>query len=105
MSDLNNPVLVNEVLHATTSIGHNAYVEGDYLFAANYTTGLRIYDTSVADSGHLPEMAWFDVYPENDNNTFEGGSWSSYPYFRQGKIVAVSSSERGLFVLRPRIGN
>ena len=35
VSDLNNPVLVNEVLHATTSIGHNAYVKGEYLFAAN----------------------------------------------------------------------
>ena len=105
VSDLTNPGLINAVDHGTTSIGHNAYTEGDHLFAANYTTGLRVYDTSVADAGHLPELAWFDVYPENDNNTFEGGAWSSYPFFRQKKIVAVSSSERGLFVLRPRIGN
>ena len=78
---------------------------GDYLYAANYTSGLRVYDTSVAQYGDLPEMVWFDTYPDNDNNTFEGGAWSSYPYFRQKKIVAVSTSERGLFILRPRIGN
>jgi hypothetical protein len=48
-------------------------------------TGLRVYDTTVADDGHLPEMARFDVYPENDNNTFEGGAWTAHPYFHQKK--------------------
>jgi hypothetical protein len=40
------------------------------------------------------------MYPENDNATFEGGTWSNYPYFRQKGIVAVSSIDRGLFILR-----
>ena len=105
VSDLNNPTLVNEVLHATTSIGHNAYVKGDKLYAANYTSGLRVYDTTIAADGELPELAWFDMYPANDNNSFEGGAWTAFPFFRQKKIVAVSSSERGLFILQPRLGN
>lgn len=104
VSDLNNPTLINEVDHGTTSIGHNAYTEGTHLFASNYTSGLRVYDTTVAEDGLLPEMAWFDMYPEDDAASFDGGTWSNYPYFRQKKIVAVSSMERGLFILRPRIG-
>jgi len=103
--DLDAPSLVAEVQHGTTSIGHNAYTEGRYAFASNYTSGLRVFDiTGVAD-GQMPEVAFFDLYPENDNATFEGGSWSNYPYFRQPKIVAASSMDRGLFVLRPRIGS
>lgn len=103
--DLDNPVLVNAVEHDTTSIGHNAYTEGRYLFASNYTSGLRVFDTTSAASGDLPEVAYFDLYPENDNATFEGGTWSNFPYFHQKKVVAVSSMDRGLFVLRPRIGS
>ena len=56
-------------------------------------------------AGVLPEVAYFDVYPENDNATFEGGSWSNYPYFHQKKVVAATSMDRGLFVLQPRIGS
>ena len=40
-----------------------------------------------------------------NNASFEGGTWSNYPYFRQKKVVAVSSMDRGLFILQPRIGN
>jgi choice-of-anchor B domain-containing protein len=85
----------------TTSIDHNLYTKGDRVYASNYTTGLRIYDASDPGSG-LEELAYFDVYPENDNATFEGGTWSNYPYFRQKNIVAVSSIDRGLFILQPR---
>lgn len=105
VSDLNNPVLVREVDHGTGAIGHNAYTEGDYLYASNYTSGLRVYDTGIAGDGELPELVWFDMYPENDLASFEGGTWSNYPYFRQKKIVAASSMERGLFILQPRLGN
>lgn len=105
LSDLDNPYIVAEVDHATTSIGHNQYTEGDHLFSANYTSGLRVYDTSLSAEGELPELAWFDTYPANDNNTFEGGAWTAFPYFKQKKLVAVTTSERGLFLLQPRLGN
>ena len=103
--DLDAPVLVDDVAHETTSIGHNTYTEGRYAFASNYTAGLRVFDiTGVAD-GEMPQEAYFDVYPANDNASFEGGTWSNYPYFRQKKVVAVTSMDSGLFVLRPRIGS
>ncbi len=102
--DLDSPTFV-EYQHPTTAIGHNAYTEGRYAFVSNYTSGLRIYDTSDVAAGVLPEAAYFDMYPENDNATFEGGTWSNYPYFHQKKVVAASSMDRGLFVLQPRIGS
>lgn len=102
--DLTDPVLVAAVEHSTTAIGHNAYTRGRFLFASNYTAGLQVFDITRVADGELPEVAYFDLYPENDNPTFEGGTWSNYPYFRQRQIVAVSSMDRGLFVLQPRIG-
>ncbi len=104
VTDLDNPFVLEEVEHDNTSIGHNAYTEGRYLHAANYTSGLRIYKTTRAGAGLLPEVAYFDVYPENDNPSFEGGAWSTYPYFSKPNVVAVSSMDRGLFLLKPRLG-
>ncbi len=102
--DLDNPELVSAVEHDTTSIGHNAYTEGRYLFASNYTAGLRVFSTNDVADGQLPEVAYFDVYPENDNASFEGGTWSNYPYFSQKGVVAVTGMDRGLFVVQPRLG-
>lgn len=99
--DLDAPVVSGVFDNDTTSIDHNIYTKGDRAFASNYTSGLRVYDTSAVASGELSEVGFFDLYPENDNASFEGGTWSNYPYYRQN-IVAVSSIDRGLFVLRPR---
>src|SRR5918996_6520072 len=104
VSDLDAPVLIGVFENDTTSIDHNLYTEGRFAFASNYTSGLRVYDLRRVSDGILSEVAFFDVYPENDNASFEGGTWSNYPYFRQKRIVGVSSIDRGLFVLRPRIG-
>lgn len=108
VSDLETPTLVAAVDNGVQAITHNAYTEGKYLYAANYGSGLRVFDTSDAADGLLPEVAYFDVDPGpvmTGLAGFETGAWSSYPYFSQKKIVAVSSQERGLFVLRPRLGN
>ena len=101
--DLDNPTLVSTVAHGTTSIGHNVYTEGQYLFASNYTAGLRVFSTNDVADGELDEVAYFDVYPENDNASFEGGTWSNYPFFAQKGVVAVTGMDRGLFILQPRI--
>jgi choice-of-anchor B domain-containing protein len=101
VSDLRNPFVDSVFVNDTTSIDHNLYTKGDRVYASNYTTGLRVYDASDPGSG-LEELAYFDMYPENDNASFEGGTWSNYPYFRQKNIVAVSSIDRGLFILQPR---
>ena len=99
--DLDNPMLIGVFENDTTSIDHNLYTEGRVAFASNYTSGLRIYDLRRVSEGTLSEIGYFDVYPESDDPIFEG-TWSNFPYFRQKKIVAVSSIDRGLFILRPR---
>jgi hypothetical protein len=67
----------------------------------NYTSGLRVFTEKSVPSGDLREVAWFDVDPENDAATFEGGTWSNYSWFDDG-IVGVSSIDRGFFVLTPK---
>ncbi len=101
MDDLDAPVLAETFANDTTSIDHNMYTEGDLMYQSNYTTGLRIMDIADAVDDGPEEVAYFDVYPGNDNPSFEGGTWSNYPYFRQKHVVAVSSIDRGLSILRP----
>jgi choice-of-anchor B domain-containing protein len=103
VSDLENPEVIQVFENETASIDHNLYTQGRYAYASNYTSGLRVYDTRDLGGAGLREVAYFDVYPENDNATFEGGTWSNYPYFRQKGVVAVSSIDRGLFILQPRL--
>ena len=104
LADLDNPVLSATVEHRTEAVGHNAYIDGRYLFASNYTAGLQVFDVTDVASGELPEVAYFDVFPETDAASFAGGTWSNYPYFAQKGVVAVSSMDRGLFILQPRLG-
>jgi choice-of-anchor B domain-containing protein len=102
VQDLDAPFVEGVYSNGTTSIDHNLYTKGNRAFASNYTSGLRVFDTSAAADGQLSEVGFFDLYPENDNASFEGGTWSNYPYFK--KVVAVSSIDRGLFILKP-MGN
>lgn len=104
LSDPDAPVLTSTVGHGTTAIGHNLYTEGSYAHVKNYTAGYRVYDTTLVAEGLMPEVGFSDMYPENDNQTFEGGPWSNFPYFSNKKLVGVSSQDRGLFLLQPRIG-
>lgn len=103
VSNLDNPVWVNTFFSELTAIDHNLYVNGSYVFEANYCGGLRILEFSDPLVGlpRLTEVAYFDVAPNCDDSLFFG-SWSNYPYFGSGNIV-VSSIERGLFVVRPRL--
>lgn len=103
LHDLENPDLFATTTNGQTSIDHNLYTRGRYSFASNYTSGLRIFDISKVGDGRYDEVAFFDMYPENDNATFEGGTWSNYPYFKRRNVIAVSSMDRGLFILRPRL--
>jgi choice-of-anchor B domain-containing protein len=103
VGDLESPTVASVFENDTTSIDHNIYTKGRAAYASNYTSGLRIYD--LRNLPTLSELAFFDVYPENDNASFEGGTWSNYAFFRGSQMVAVSSMDRGLFVLQPRIGS
>ncbi|SOC56311.1 choice-of-anchor B family protein [Ornithinimicrobium cerasi] len=103
VSDLDNIEMIQAFENDTTSIDHNIYTQGRYAYASNYTSGLRVYDTRDLSTGGLSEVAFFDLYPENDNATFEGGTWSNYAYFGQKGLVAASSIDRGLFILQPKL--
>ena len=81
------------------SIDHNMYVKGNRVFQSNYRSGLRILDASKVADGEISEAGFFDVYPEDDKPEFNG-SWSNYPYFSSGTVIATGI-EQGLFVLRP----
>ena len=95
VSDLDDPVFLAEYSGPATAIDHNLYVDGSKVFAANYTSGLRIID--IEDIGAPTEVAYFDTHPEDDGISFDG-AWTAYPYFGSGTIV-VSSFPHGLFVL------
>ena len=95
VSDISNPVHVNSFGWGVNSIDHNLYVHGDLLYEANYTSGLRVFDLSN-DPVNPPLIAYFDTYPESNNDSFNG-LWSCFPYFESGTVIG-SDIERGLFV-------
>jgi choice-of-anchor B domain-containing protein len=101
MTDLNAPVLIGTHTATTAAIDHNLYIKGDYAFQSNYRAGLRVLDISNISSASLTEVAYFDIYPANNNPNFNG-TWSNYPYFDSGNVI-VSGIEQGLFVLRPNL--
>jgi len=100
MLDLDNPVYLGFQESNSSSIDHNLYVKGDYMYQSNYLSGLRILDVSDVGSTSIPEVAYFDVAPNQDAPSFIG-TWSNYPYFESGTIV-VSSMQDGIFILKPQ---
>ncbi len=96
VSDLSDPTLINEFSStAPTAIDHNLYLRDGFIFEANYTSGLRIFD--ACDPVNPVEVGFFDTYPANDSADF-AGAWSCYPFFPSGTVI-VSDRSGGLFVL------
>jgi choice-of-anchor B domain-containing protein len=102
VESLRRPGKVMASPNNTTSTDHNLYIKDGYVYESNYTSGLRIFDEDSVPSADLDEVAWFDIYPEDDAPGFDGGTWSNYPHYRDGKVV-VSSIDRGIFVLEPEL--
>ncbi len=97
VTDLDDPILVNEHIAETTTTDHNLYVRGDTMYQSNYGSGLRILD--ISDPVNPTEVGFIDTTPYGG-----GGSWSNYPYFKSGMIIMTSMSE-GLFVVKARPRN
>ena len=97
MADLDSPQYVYTYEAATASTDHNMYVSGNRVFQANYSSGLRILEFADLANRDLREIAWFDTYPEGNDDGFDG-AWSVYPYLDSGVII-VSDQTNGLFVL------
>jgi choice-of-anchor B domain-containing protein len=99
VSDLEDPILVNEFYHSTGASDHNLYVRGNFMYQSNYQAGLRILD--ISDPENPVEAGHFDTAPYADDTYGFAGSWSNYPYFKSG-IIAVSSQGEGIFLVRKR---
>jgi choice-of-anchor B domain-containing protein len=97
VQDLDSPVIIGTHQSVLSSIDHNQYIKGNFVFQANYTTGLRVLDISNISGGVMEEVAFFDTFPASDAVGFDG-AWSNYPFFESGVIV-VSDVSNGLFIL------
>ena len=103
VNDLDTPKLITSFWSPEKVIDHNLYVKGKYAFEANYEAGLRILNIENIANGELSEVGYFDVAPTDKAQLSFFGSWSNYPYFASGNVV-ISSIERGLFVVTPKLG-
>jgi len=97
LSELDDPVLVNEHLGTTSATDHNLYVRGDTMYQANYVSGLRVLDISDPESPR--EVGYFDTVPAGENTPGFAGAWSVYPFFESGTLL-VTSMKEGLFILK-----
>ena len=83
------------------AIDHNLYAEDQFIYESNYRSGVRVLDAIRVASSSLSEVAYFDLYPENDNAQFSG-TWSNYPYLPSGIVLATSMYD-GMFIVKPSI--
>jgi choice-of-anchor B domain-containing protein len=97
VSDLSYPTFISDFTTGLDSTDHNLYVREGFIFEANYTSGLRIFD--AANPIEPVEVGYFDTYPPDNNAGFDG-AWSVFPFFPSGMVI-VSDRSSGLFVLDP----
>ncbi len=98
MKDLDAPYVSGVHDGSSRSIDHNQYTLGNHVFQANYQSGIRVLRFGDLEQGELAEVAYFDTTPNDDRPIFSG-TWSVYPYFESGYIVA-SDIYRGLYILK-----
>jgi choice-of-anchor B domain-containing protein len=94
IQNLSNPVEKPGFTNGNSAIGHNLYVKANRIYEANYTSGLRVFDSTNPLTP--TEIAWFDTWPDNDQASFNG-LWNVDPYLPSGVVIG-SDIERGLFV-------
>ncbi|KAL8301255.1 hypothetical protein RB597_001931 [Gaeumannomyces tritici] len=106
--DLEKPKNTGLYKATQRGIDHNQYVIDGFSYQSSYTSGLRVYDVSSIPQdptgGSVCEVAFFDIYPEDDSEPGGGavqfsGSWASYAYFKSG-FIFVNTIERGAFVVK-----
>ncbi|MCH7701101.1 MAG: choice-of-anchor B family protein [Planctomycetes bacterium] len=95
VSDLTNPTFISDFPNSEPSTDHNLYVHNGFIFEANYSSGLRVYDAS--DPLNPFEVGFFDTFPDSDDPGYIG-AWNTYPFFPSGTVI-VSDRAGGLFVL------
>ncbi len=98
--DLDNPKVHTSYNGPLPAIDHNGYVKGNLFYLANYTGGMRVIDISDIENKNLREVGYFDSFPSNNSNAFNG-AWNVYPFFNSGNII-ISDIDNGLFIVRKR---
>jgi choice-of-anchor B domain-containing protein len=99
VTSLTNPVVVGSYGgDFGEAIDHNLYWHEGFIYEAQYTAGLLIYD-ATADPLNPVLVGSFDVVPGSNAAEFEG-AWSVYPFFPSGNML-ISTKREGLFVVRP----
>jgi choice-of-anchor B domain-containing protein len=98
-NDVENPIYMGYHEAISTAIDHNLYVKDQFVYESNYRSGVRILDAIKIQDEILSEVAFFDLYPQNDFAQYSG-TWSNYPYLPSGINLATSMYD-GIFVLQP----
>ncbi len=93
ISNLADPRFMTSFTDGVTSIDHNLMVRGDFVFQANYSSGLRVFD--ISDPLDAQAIGYFDTSAFGGVN-FEG-AWGVYSQLPSG-VVLVSDQREGLFV-------
>jgi choice-of-anchor B domain-containing protein len=93
VTDLTSPAEISTFTNGVTAITHNLYVRGHRIYAANYNSGLRVFDVSNPVSPS--EIAYFDTSPDQDLSF--SNLWGNYPLFPSGTVIG-SDRTFGLFV-------
>ena len=99
VQDLEDPILVKEIFLDTEAIDHNLYIRGNFMYQANYLSGLRVLD--ITDIENPTEVGFFDTVPYGADEPSFGGAWSSYPFFESG-VIAVTSKAEGVFLVKKK---
>lgn len=98
VSDLVAPTFVRSHTSTEYAHAHNNFVSGDYLYQANYDSGLRVFD--ISDRINPNEVGYFDTsFPTSGPylQSVYDGAWGVYPYLPSGNIL-LSDISKGLFV-------
>ena len=99
VQDLDDPILVKEIFLDSEAIDHNLYIRGNFMYQANYLSGLRILD--ITDIENPTEIGFFDTAPYGVDEPSFGGAWSSYPFF-ESNVIAVTSKSEGVFLVKKK---
>jgi choice-of-anchor B domain-containing protein len=99
ISDLDSPSIIGIYNGPNDSIDHNLYILNGFAYMSNYTSGVQIASLADVSSGSMSQVAYFDTYTPNNSASFFG-SWSNYPYFASGIVIATGIDE-GMFILMP----
>jgi len=101
ITDLDNVTYEGFYESTSPSIDHNLYAKDQFIYESNYRSGVRVLDAIRVASSTLSEVAFFDLYP-NDDNAQYSGTWSNYPYLPSGIVLATSMYD-GMFIVKPTI--